>query len=138
MKKIGSILLICVTLFGCSKEDDSQIQQFETVYTNLDPNLFGIWKTTYNDSNGQSIDFYFSFSENGRFGLWSEEYTSSVGIGTTITSDHWNYFWWVEGGYLFLGYNSNTSTIYPYLEVNNEYSVVGETLLINGEYWVKQ
>ena len=102
MKKILSILLISVLLFGCSKEEDNGIQETMFVYSNLDENLYGIWNTTISVLNNGIItttEYYLSFSQNRYGGFWSDGYTNPFGDNNELEEV---FYYHVEGNMLFL------------------------------------
>ena len=83
MKKILSIFLVSIVLFGCSKDDDT-IQD-----TTLDSNLFGNWS---------SGSLNMTLSSNGNFVYY---HNTSSGYDNNGT-------WWVEGNHLLLSGNNRT------------------------------
>ena len=124
MKKLLYILLtLSILSTGCSKEDDVQITQNTT--TNLDENLYGVWRLGPDNFN----DFYFySFSSNGKSGYWKEDFSDG------IPDNEVSFDWWVEDGYIFLdSESSNSSTILSY-----SVSVSGNSLTLNLGDWIKQ
>ena len=118
MKKILYIFLtLSILSTGCSKEDDVQITQ--EVTNNLDENLYGTWKLSDGNSN---VNYYRSFSSNGRSGYWREF------SGNLYLPDNYSVRdWYVQDNYIFL--NSN---------VVLSYSVSGSDLTLNSGTWIKQ
>jgi hypothetical protein len=131
MKKILYILLtLSILSVGCSKEDDDTIQVTQETTSNLDSDLYGIWKEdpgTYTRS----------FSSNGKWGFWINNDSPYGEIGGD---------WWVEQDKVFLQwltYNSSSGGSYIATDIY-DYSVLGNTLILVGgnsvdtSTWIKQ
>jgi hypothetical protein len=130
MKKILYIFLtLSILSIGCSKEEDDSIQLTQETPTDLDQNLFGIWKNTYEPSGSYSYKYYRSFSSNGMWNSWTIR--TNTNSGQTYTDDKSTGTWWSEDNYIFFEYNVF------------EYSISGNTLrLTESEQftsdWTKQ
>ena len=139
MKKIlYTTLTLSILLIGCSKEEDS-IQHTEETHSNLDQDLFGIWKNPdwYYNVGTNNHDYYNedyqSFSSNGRWSTWTiitdlSLFSTPMSTSQQITS------WWVQDNYIFSDFQYQG----PY-----EYSISADTLtLIYSEQdttiWFKQ
>ena len=133
MKNLLYILLtLSILSGGCSKEDDVQITQEAPNNLILDENLFGNWKLI--EYTPPNIDYFRSFSSNGRWGYWVEQYSWD---GNDYTIFEYNYNietgdWWVEEDILFLNYDDS-----PADEIF-QYSVIEDTLYLYQESWSKQ
>ena len=128
MKKILYIFLtLSILSTGCSKEDDVQLTQ-ET-FSHLDEELFGVWKD--NLESNEWLDYYRSFSSNGRWTAWSED-IDYRNQGIFYVHHETGGTWWVEEDKIFTYYDDdNVQGVW-------EYSVSGNSLLINGVPWVKE
>jgi len=131
MKKILYIFLtLSILSTGCSKEEDDSIQLTQETPSDLDQNLFGIWKNTNEPtSTTTSYQYYRSFSSNGMWNSWNIRTTTNS--GQTYTLDESTGKWWSEDNYIFFEYNVF------------EYSISGNTLrLTESEQstsdWTKQ
>ena len=130
MKKILYIFLtLSILSTGCSKEDDDSIQLTQETPSDLDQNLLGIWKNTYEEIDGSNTyTYYRSFSSNGRWNSWTiRTYTT----GQTWTNDESTGTWWSEDNYIF--FENNVF----------EYSISGNTLTLTeseqySSTWTKQ
>ena len=129
MKKILYIFLtLSILSIGCSKEDDDSIQLTQETPSDLDQNLFGIWKNE-TTSGYTSYQYYRSFSSNGMWNSWTIE--TYILSGQSFTEDESTGSWWSQDNYIF--FNST-----PY-----EYSIIGNTLTLTfseqySTYWTKQ
>jgi len=131
MKKILYIFLtLSILSTGCSKEEDDSIQLTQETPSDLDQNLFGIWKNTNESiSSGYSHKDYRSFSSNGMWNTWT--ISTRISDGYSYTSTESTGTWWSQDNYIFFNQ-------YPY-----QYSISGNTLtLTEGEWnsstWTKQ
>ena len=131
MKKILYIFLtLSILSIGCSKEDDDSIQLTQETPSDLDQNLFGIWKDINELTIGNySYQYYRSFSSNGMWNSWT--ISTYIPNGNNYTDDESTGSWWSQDNYIFF----NTR---PY-----EYSIIGDTLTLTfseqiSTYWTKQ
>ena len=132
MKKILYIFLtLSILSIGCSKEDDDSIQLTQETPSDLDQNLFGIWKNTNEPTitNNSSYQYYRSFSSNGMWNSWTIR--TFIPSGGNFTDDESTGSWWSQDNYIFFNYT-------PY-----EYSISGNTLTLtyseqNSTIWTKQ
>ena len=142
MKKILYIFLtLSILSTGCSKEDDDSVQLTQETPSDLDQNLFGIWKNTneqtFYTGNGEEYyqeKYYHSFTSNGQWNSWTIHTFINPNLsnyGNTGTTDELTGVWWSQDNYIF------------FVTDVREYSISGNTLtLTNSEQysstWTKQ
>ena len=102
MKKILYIFLtLSILSTGCSKEDDDSIQLTQETPSDLDQNLFGIWKNSYEEiTTSYTYKYYRSFSSNGMWNSWTiRTYNNSNDYTTTLDESYGS--WWSQDNYIF-------------------------------------
>ena len=131
MKKILYIVLtLSILSTGCSKEEDDSIQLTQETPSDLDQNLFGIWKNTNEANDSQnSYKYYRSFSSNGMWNEWTIR--THLNNGANFTEYETTGSWWSQDNYIFFN------------QVPYEYSISGNILTLtfseqNSTTWTKQ
>ena len=131
MKKILYIFLtLSILSTGCSKEDDDSIQLTQETPSDLDQNLFGIWKNSYEESTpSNTYKYYRSFSSNGMWNSWTIRTYNLNDYTTTLDESYGS--WWSQDNYIFFA-----NDVY-------QYSISGNTLILteSEQYsttWTKQ
>jgi len=145
---MNKILYIFLTLsilsVGCSKEDDP-IQLTQETPSDLDQNLYGIWKNTNENTeyitSGPFIGeefyqekYYHSFTSNGQWNSWTIQTfvnPNHNSYGDTSTLEELTGVWWSQDNYIF------------FVENVWEYSISGNTLTLTeseqySSTWTKQ